>query len=102
MSSHKDVRAPRIRTIHAVVSGMVQGVGFRYHCTTQAQTLGLIGEVRNLYNGDVEVMAQGRADAVAQFIAWLYRGPRWAQVDTVRVTEMRSGSLKGRSFTITG
>ena len=90
--------AARLRTIRARVSGRVQGVGFRWYCTEQAQQLGLVGRVSNLSDGDVEVLAQGPADAVSQLVAWLYHGPRWARVDDVRIVEMEPGSLLWRDF----
>ncbi|RRD30619.1 acylphosphatase [Actinomyces bowdenii] len=93
--------APRIRTIHALVSGRVQGVGFRFHCAQEAQDLGLVGEVRNLPDGDVEVLAQGPADDVARLVAWLYHGPDWASVSRVRLTDRQAGSLRARRFEIT-
>lgn len=92
---------PRTRTIHALVAGRVQGVGFRFHCAGQAQDLGLVGEVRNLPDGDVEVLAQGPADDVSRLVAWLYHGPQWASVSRVRLTEMAPGSLRARRFEIT-
>ncbi|WP_368502402.1 acylphosphatase [Actinomyces sp.] len=90
--------AERRRTIHAIVSGRVQGVGFRWSCMEEADRLGLVGEVRNLDDGDVEVLAQGPPDDVARLIAWLYHGPRWANVASVHVTDMKSGSLRHRAF----
>lgn len=90
----------RTRTIHALVSGRVQGVGFRFHCAQEAQGLGLVGEVRNLPDGDVEVLAQGPADDVARLVAWLYHGPDWASVSRVRLTERQPGSLRARRFDI--
>ena len=90
--------APGVRTIRARVSGLVQGVGFRWYCTEEAQRLGLVGRVSNLSDGDVEVLAQGPQDAVSQLVAWLHRGPRWAQVDDVRLTEMPPGSLSWMDF----
>nr|WP_257210542.1 acylphosphatase [Actinomyces ruminis] len=84
--------------MHAVVSGRVQGVGFRWSCMEEGERLGLVGEVRNLDDGDVEVFAQGPADAVARMIAWLYHGPRWASVASVHVTDLRPGSLRHRAF----
>lgn len=72
--------------IHAVVTGMVQGVGFRYSAVEQARRLGVGGWVRNRLDGSVEVEAQGIAAAVAQFISWLKVGPRWSQVEHVAVT----------------
>ena len=91
-----------VRTVHVLVHGTVQGVGFRYHCAYTAQELGVVGQVRNLPDGDVEVMAQGEADAVARLISWLQRGPRWASVRTVTVTDLRAGCLESRRFEITG
>nr|WP_247595341.1 acylphosphatase [Actinomyces procaprae] len=84
--------------MHAIVSGRVQGVGFRWACMEEGERLGLVGEVRNLDDGDVEVLAQGPADDVARMIAWLYHGPRWANVASVRVTDMKPGSLRHRAF----
>ena len=50
----------------------------------EGSRLGLVGEVSNLDDGDVEVLAQGPADDVSRLIAWLYHGPRWASVASVR------------------
>ena len=94
--------ASTVRTVHVLVQGTVQGVGFRYHCAYTAQELGVVGQVRNLPDGDVEVMAQGESDAVARLISWLRRGPRWASVRTITVTDLRAGSLDERRFEITG
>ena len=91
-----------VRTVHVLVHGTVQGVGFSYHCAYTAKELGVVGQVRNLPAGDVEVMAQGEADAVARLISWLKRGPRWASVRTVTVTDLRAGCLESRRFEITG
>ena len=87
-----------MRTIRALVSGQVPGVGFRWYCTEEAQELGLVGRVSNLSDGDVEVVAQGPADAVSRLVSWLHHGPRWARVDDVRLTEMPPGSLSRRDF----
>ena len=94
--------ASTVRTVHVLVQGTVQGVGFRYHCAYTAQELGVVGQVRNLPDGDVEVMAQGESDAVARLISWLKRGPRWASVRTITVTDLRAGCLDERRFEITG
>jgi len=87
-----------VRTIRALVSGQVQGVGFRWYCTEEAQRLGLVGRVSNLPDGDVKVLAQGPADAVSQLVAWLHHGSRWARVDDVRLTELPPGSLTQSDF----
>ena len=88
----------RTRTVRALVSGRVQGVGFRWYCTEEAQRLGLVGRVSNLPDGDVKVLAQGPADAVSQLVAWLHHGSRWARVDDVRLTELPPGSLTQSDF----
>ena len=49
---------------HIVVTGLVQGVGFRYFTVTQARRLGVQGWVRNCRDGSVELEAQGSSDAV--------------------------------------
>ncbi len=65
------------------VTGLVQGVGFRYHTTHQAMQLGLDGYAMNLANGDVEVVACGNQSKIDQLFTWLEQGPRTAQVESV-------------------
>ena len=91
-----------MRTVHVLVQGTVQGVGFRYDCAYTAQELGVVGQVRNLPDGDVEVMAQGEPEAVGRLIAWLRHGPRWASVRRLTVTDLHAGCLDERRFEITG
>ena len=85
--------------IMANVSGVVQGVGFRYFTQREAQKLGLTGSVFNLNNGEVEVLACGEEEQVNQLLVWLQNGPRAARVDEVihRRVEMRpmSGFIAG-------
>lgn len=76
-----------MRRVRAVVSGEVQGVGFRFHAREQATELGLSGWVRNLDDGTVEVEAEGESGAVERMLAWLGRGPRAARVASVDVIE---------------
>lgn len=54
---------------HVTYHGRVQGVGFRYTCYDLARTLTLVGYVRNLPDGDVELEAQGLAADVDRFLA---------------------------------
>jgi acylphosphatase len=70
-----------------LVRGTVQAVGYRAACARQGQALGLTGVVRNLPDGRVEVVAQGPEAAVGRLIEWCRRGPTWAQVDGVEVTD---------------
>lgn len=67
-------------SLHIIVRGMVQGVGFRYFVLRVALRLGLSGWVRNLYNGDVEVVAEGDRSLLEELIKDLKVGPRSAHV----------------------
>jgi len=66
-----------------VVSGMVQGVGFRYFTQDEAERIGVSGYVRNLRDGRVEAYAIGTEEQLAQFRAAMERGPRMAMVESV-------------------
>ena len=66
-----------------LVSGRVQGVGFRFFVEQQAGTLGICGYVKNLFDGRVEVYAIGNAEQMAALRTALNRGPRMAQVHRV-------------------
>lgn len=66
-----------------VVTGKVQGVGFRYHTARQALELSLTGYAKNLDTGEVEVLAVGQAPQVEQLFIWLQQGPKTARVEQV-------------------
>lgn len=66
-----------------IVSGMVQGVGFRYQTAHHGLSFGVTGYAKNLNNGDVEVLVCGEDDKVKAFHLWLKKGPRTAYVDSV-------------------
>ena len=66
-----------------VVSGRVQGVGYRYFVLRAAATLGLRGFARNQPDGSVEVVAEGGAEALADLEARLREGPAFAAVEDV-------------------
>jgi acylphosphatase len=68
-----------------IISGRVQGVGFRYFTEATAQREGVAGWVRNLPDRSVEVVAEGDADAVERFERAVRRGPPGARVDHVHV-----------------
>ena len=70
--------------LHAIVSGMVQGVGFRYSACREARRLGLSGWVRNLDDGDVELLAEGEAGALDEFRDWLALGPEGARIRSLK------------------
>jgi len=81
-----------------VISGRVQGVGYRAFVERHALALGLAGWARNLANGDVEVHAQGPAEALSGLEGYLRSGPAWGEVRKVDVEE--AGLIEARSFTI--
>lgn len=83
-------RAERSGSIarHAIVSGSVQGVGFRHYTKLKARELGLSGFVRNLADGNVEVWAEGSPFAVLNLLRWLEDGPPAARVAEVSVREV--------------
>jgi len=70
-----------------VVSGRVQGVGFRYFVVREAEALGLAGWVRNLPDGRVEVLASGEGGPVDALEGRLWQGPPHAHVAAVEAVE---------------
>ncbi len=66
--------------VQAIVSGRVQAVGFRQGCRQMAKSLGLVGWVRNLADGRVEVFAQGDPHELDRLVTWLWSGPAAAEV----------------------
>lgn len=83
---------------HIVVTGLVQGVGFRYFTVTQARRLGVQGWVRNCRDGSVELEAQGSSDAVQALVEQLAIGPRWSEVSHVDVHDMPIIDETARAF----
>ena len=83
-----------------VVSGRVQGVGFRWFVKREAATLGITGWVRNRDDGRVEVMATGTREQLSALDARLREGPRAARVDDVAVSP--APFLNAKSFGIEG
>lgn len=85
--------------LHATVKGRVQGVGFRNFVQENAQRLGLTGWVRNRWNGDVEVTAEGEREALGRLLNALHRGPRSAYVSTIN-SEWQPARGEFTSFTV--
>jgi acylphosphatase len=76
---------------HYLVTGRVQGVGFRYFTRTEALREGLHGWVRNAADGGVEISAEGDREALDRFERALRRGPLSARVEDVEVTDVGAG-----------
>jgi acylphosphatase len=72
--------------IEVIIKGRVQGVGFRFFTEDIANSLGIKGYVRNLYNGNsVEVVAEGEKTKLEKFIKQLKIGPPSAKVENVDI-----------------
>lgn len=82
------------------VTGMVQGVGYRYFAQRAAKRLGVTGYVRNLRDGRVEVYAIGDAGALTRLHAELERGPGLAQVSGVTEEEATFEPEMAREFSV--
>lgn len=80
-----------------LVSGRVQGVGFRYFVQNKAGSLGVTGWARNLDDGRVEVYATGTRDRLDDLAAALHVGPRMAEVRSVEEHEEPVQSHSGFS-----
>lgn len=81
--------------VHLTVSGRVQGVGFRWFVVEEAEAAGVVGWVRNLPDGKVEVWIEGEADAVQKLEHAVARGPRHARVtDVARRQETPTGRFR--------
>ena len=75
------------RRVHIWVSGRVQGVFYRASAQQKAESLCLSGWTRNLADGGVEILAEGKDADIRAFIEWCGYGPRWAQVDELKVID---------------
>lgn len=74
-----------MKKVRAIVSGRVQGVWYRAHTREKAVELGVVGFVRNLPDGTVEIVAQGDGVQVDGLMDWARLGPPMAEVTEVRV-----------------
>ena len=68
-----------------VITGLVQGVGFRFFAEDAARREGVTGFVRNLDSGQVEAVAEGDAEAVARFERAIRQGPPVARVEDMEI-----------------
>jgi acylphosphatase len=82
------------------VSGMVQGVGFRWFVARHARSLGLGGYARNLPDGRVEVVVSGSETALPELERLLQTGPAYARVEKVERSDRPAAFPVGKSFDI--
>lgn len=88
----------KIKSIQIKIEGRVQNVGFRFHTQDEAIKLGIKGFVTNKPDGSVYSEAEGPEEALDQFILWCHKGPNWARVEHVKITEQPIMGFE--SFTI--
>jgi acylphosphatase len=81
--------------VHAIITGRVQGVGFRFWTEREAARNGLSGWVRNRRDGSVEAVFVGDAAGAAEMVALCRRGPPAASVTDVAVTDDVGPPLSG-------
>jgi acylphosphatase len=77
-----------LRTVSITVSGKVQGVFYRQSTKEKANQLNLTGEVRNLENGDVLIIATGPEEKLIELTGWCKQGPKKAQVRSIEVKDI--------------
>jgi acylphosphatase len=79
-----------MRGIEVYVSGVVQGVGFRYFTRRVAREMGIKGYVKNLPDGRVYIIAVGEDAMLDKFISAIKKGPRLSVVKKVEISEVES------------
>ncbi|MBM08436.1 MAG: acylphosphatase [Magnetovibrio sp.] len=89
------------RTVSVIISGQVQGVGFRWWTVNKAKALGINGWVRNRKDGSVEALFSGSTHSVDNMINECYSGPFLAIVDKVEIDEAERSMIKGFSQALT-
>lgn len=77
---------PILERVHLIVSGDVQGVLFRVKALGIANNLGLTGWVKNTLGGSVEIVAEGKKEALEELASWCKKGPSFARVENVEVS----------------
>ncbi len=85
--------------LHIIVSGKVQGVGYRYFSQMKAVQYGVTGWAKNLADGSVEIAAVGRKDQLDPFVEELRIGNPFSKISDMKITESEV-SENFNSFTI--
>ncbi|MGI8846248.1 MAG: acylphosphatase [Thermoleophilaceae bacterium] len=84
-----------MKAVRVLVSGGVQGVGFRFALQHEADRLGVGGWARNLADGRVEALFEGEPGAVAAAVEFAGRGPDSARVDSLAASDVEAEGLAG-------
>ncbi|MFA6451124.1 MAG: acylphosphatase [bacterium] len=87
-------------TLEAKITGIVQGVGFRYFTQRRAIALGLNGYAKNLPDGGVEVVAEGPREKLEELLIDLHQGPPMASVDCAHTVWIDKDKPRFSGFSI--
>jgi acylphosphatase len=90
----------RLTSRRWIITGEVQGVGFRWFVVSRAQELGIVGWVSNLPDGSVEVVAKGLGRAITSLDGYLKKGPKGATVSEVTTNDVPHEVVDTKSFNI--
>jgi acylphosphatase len=82
-----------MRTVHLIIKGKVQGVYYRASAKDVARDIGVTGWVKNMPDGNVEVIVSGSEERVEKFIEWCRKGPKNAEVTEVIVNDSKEKPL---------
>lgn len=89
-----------MKKVRAIVSGKVQGVGYRMSTLQKARQIGVKGYVRNLVNGNVEIVASGEVQRVDALLKWAESGSPAAIVDNLEIEFLNGNVEEFNSFEI--
>lgn len=78
-----------------LITGRVQGVGFRFSTQVAAKNYGINGYVKNLADGTVFIEAEGEDENINQFITWCWKGPAYSIVSNLKV---ENGDIKNYKY----
>jgi acylphosphatase len=84
-----------LQTVCIRISGRVQGVFYRQSTKEKAKELGITGIVRNLKNGDVEILATGAQERLDELADWCKQGPPQAEVESISTTKLPLQTFSG-------
>ncbi|MFW6015956.1 MAG: acylphosphatase [bacterium] len=84
---------------HLIISGRVQGVGFRAFALDKSRKFGIKGWIKNRSDGKVEAVVQGKESDINRLLKYFEKGPAWARVDNIEI-ENENKDTKFKSFTI--
>jgi len=77
-----------LKSVFLIISGRVQGVGFRYFAKYKADEIGITGWVKNTPDGKLEIEASGDSENLQTFIDWMKIGPSRAVIKTANISEI--------------